>query len=237
MPFPFSILVKDRLNITSPPFGHNVQNILYVKVAKTGGTSVKHYLRQFKNFEYARNVSPDCKNKVLIANNIEFEYNSITLKKISSNSFVFCTVRNPLNRFLSGWKYHPYTKEMSLDEILNSPLRTYNYEFPGSYKDYLPKPKWPFYSAYVHIFLPQTNFLRILPIENVDLIIPQERLTQDFNSFLSRYNVFRHFKFKKNVGKAREPVYISHSQADALNEIFYDDIRLLKYDPIAPGEY
>lgn len=229
--------LKQELNISSPPFGRAEQNILYVKIAKTGGTSVKHFLRQFKNFEYTRNSSPDCRNKVLIANNIEFSYDSVKLQHLADRSFVFCTVRNPLTRFLSGWKYHPYTREMSLDEILNSPLRTYNYNFPGSYKDYLPEEEWPFYSAYNHIFLSQTNFFGIIPLKKIGLIIHQERLNQEFNSFLRRYNVKRRFKFEKNVGKAREPIFISQSHANELNQIFYEDIRLLGYDLITPGFY
>lgn len=85
---------------------------IFVHIPKTGGTSIidafdkTWYGDQDELFLLGGNTSPD-------VDWVEYE-------KKYKDYLVFSVIRNPLDRFVSGWKYCSTTKNKSLSEVLEN---------------------------------------------------------------------------------------------------------------------
>lgn len=91
--------------------------------------------------------------------------------------FKFSVVRNPYDRFVSGWKFCEYTKDRPLLDVLRNLLRWHQVPVGFNFSD----PATDFF-AYTHITKPQHE--RLLTKDGrlgVDFIMRYESLQSDFD--------------------------------------------------------
>jgi len=124
-------------------------HVVYIKIAKTGSTSVKKYFSQYRNFcMYQHLPYKTPKNLIVIIPLPLVEHAKLYRPELFCNSFILCSIRHPLKRFISAWKYlkqtnNSYVLKKSIDDFLNDDLRYFEWKYKSNYKDIAPSEQWP----------------------------------------------------------------------------------------------
>ena len=92
---------------------------IFVHINKTGGTSIKS---AFKIQPYDKFL------KLNTVHKCASEYIKTLGRPKWDGLFSFTVVRNPWDRFVSGWKYLPNYKNLTVNEVLdNIPMNSFAY--------------------------------------------------------------------------------------------------------------
>ena len=129
-----------------------------------------------------------------------------------SGYFRFSVIRNPWDRFISGWKYLPATRQRSLHEVLTN--------LPGERHDYRPltRPQ--------HAILYNQNGQLI-----VDHLIRFESLQEDFNRVCDQIGMLKRLLPHHNQGNRKHYAeYFDEDSRQIFQHHFAKDIELFGYD-------
>jgi len=165
-------------------------NILYIKIPKTGSTTINSHFYKFfidrnkkkqdKELlvtkyiirEYGvKNFNPIYNNFLVIHDNDILEHIFNNYREYFDNSIIICSIRNPLERFLSGAK-HIFGKTIDVHKLIKN----------------LPKQNH-IYKNYLHITKSIDDFLIISNTKvKVDYWISQENLYDDIKLLFLKLN-------------------------------------------------
>lgn len=93
--------------------------MIWIKIPKVAGTSIKKALIQ--NGIFVQNAVEKGKVTCLIGSTEIVQEFQIRYPKHWKKEYKFAVVRNPYDRFVSGWKYLDKTRNRSLREVLDNP--------------------------------------------------------------------------------------------------------------------
>jgi hypothetical protein len=169
----------------------------------------------FKNSPHNRDIG--IFNYLMSMSNDEFN-NIIGIEKQEINNFKkFCVVRNPYERFISGWAYcnKAFKRFTPFDIFILNPDNLTDFE-------------------YFHTFMPQ--YYHIIDSDNnivVDNILKFENLENDFQNFL-KLNDFEniiHDKNKSNTSIHENPLFYINDQTklDLINKYIGDDFIIFNF--------
>lgn len=224
---------------------NNKKYLLYIKVAKTGGTSFLKYLndlsleinqREVINFKIIDNKrkldrEPQ-KNDIIMVVNDNFKKFKLIYPEILENSYIIIISRNPYQKFLSCYHYHPECKGKSMIDLLNSKyLFNYN-SFETDYKTEQPKRLWNYFSLYTHLLAPQITGLltddknshiahKILKFENLNNDIEIFKNNLNIESNISLFHLNKGIEYEKNIN--------NNHVKKIINQLFKDDFKYLNY--------
>lgn len=145
-----------------------------------------------------------------------------TFQEKYKNYLVFTIVRNPWDRFVSGWKYCPSTKSKPIQEVIHN-LPKHNSGLPLIH---------PNNHDYIHLTRTQYSFIqkddKIVP----DVIIRFENLQEDFDKLCDKIGKQR-VKFPKlNTTKHSHyrEYFKDKNVIDKFNELYKIDIEKFNYN-------
>ncbi len=203
-----------RLSLSKPqPYGK--EKIIWVKTPKCGGTSIKNRL---EDLGYLRMMKP---GKALITGVYSGQIDKFRDRypEFWDQAWKFAIVRNPYDKFVSGWKYLRATKDLSLKEVLTNP--------PG---------KKPRYHDWMHLTCTQTE-----PLSDkkgnfaIDKVVHFENLDAELNE------VMRHLGLQdvelpvENPTKGRKKSfmdYFDNETLELLNRRYENDFTVLDYQKV-----
>jgi hypothetical protein len=180
-------------------FNINDKNVLFIHIPKTAGTSIL-----------------SCLN-----NNQEFKIKHFTLKEYSSrilnNTYVFCVIRNPFDRFVSQWLYHTNYND-------NFFMKKYNKKFDiRSYYSLVSQIKhktttWKSMSDYTF----HKN-------KKIDFILRFENLSDDWNTLCKNLNFNCNLHFLKRNNREHYSNYYTPYLISKIEEMYSDDLVNFNY--------
>jgi hypothetical protein len=224
---------------------NNKKYLLYIKVAKTGGTSFLKYLNdlsqeihlkpiiEFKDMNNQRQLDREPKlNDIIMVVNDNFKIFKNKYPEILKSSFVIVISRNPYQKFLSCYHYHPMCQGKTMEHMLNTRF-LYNFNsFETDYKREQPKRLWNYFSLFTHLLAPQTLELLNENRDNhiADKIIRFESLNEDIQDLISelKINTKHHIKHL-NKGINYQKTINDNNIITLINNIFQDDFKYLNY--------
>jgi hypothetical protein len=226
---------------------NNKKFLVYIKTAKTGSSSFVKILEKISSnskvnyYEYkdlvSKNENLNIGDIIMIVND-QINFFIKEYPNIYKYSYFVLISRNPLNRFISGWKYHNLSKRKSIDSVINNPIYPPKKPYEIRWKNEFPKKYWDFFSLYNHVYCGQTETLVINGKFIIDYIIKFE----DYNNEMLKF--FRHLKLNESD---IEKLAIPHEKKNNLNylnikskiskelkikifEMFENDYKLLNYN-------
>ena len=176
----------------------NKKYLMYIKVAKTGGSSFKMFLEKISEPKYFRIIDgkrvldeiKDGDTIILINDNVNLFKKKY--KYIFDNSFKILITRNPYSKIISCYNYHPFIKRKKINLLMDLLKNKEYVKYDSSEIDYkidAPKELWVYYSFFTHFYLLQTNGL----VENnkliVDKVIKFENLNEETYDFFKQIDV------------------------------------------------
>ena len=212
--------------------------ILYIKTAKTGGTSFMKYLESIKPVKQFRRINGERKLDNIILNDIIMVPNdTIDIFKskyadIYKNSYKILIARNPLTRALSGFNSHPLTKNMNDIKPLINDLNYLKYDSTKiDYKMEAPRKLWYLYSLYTHFYLEQTHGLINNDVLEIDYIIYFENLDENIKLFMKEINVEKGVILNHlNQTNSKRLKQFDDVSIKYINERFAKDFKYLNYE-------
>lgn len=205
-----------------------MKNIIYIKSAKTGGTSIEKALENRIVYykEYRKNPSLEDGQILCIQSDLVF----LSRKghpKIWEDSHIFTVVRDPYSRVASGYAYHPYARNFTLSQILNFPEPEPSI-YTVFWKEELPKTVWDDYSLYNHVLSKQSDFLFENENPLFDTLLRFENLNEDFSNFIKE-NGIDGVKLE-HLNKGNQKYVLSESERRQISKRFSLDFELFNYD-------
>lgn len=171
------------------------------------------------------------KNIVIVQSLRELE---LHCPRLLENAFVFATVRNPYDRFISGWQWTCASRP--LIEVLRSPPQwPEGYEWPLAPTPPIDKPTIRQMSLYTHVWSTATERLTAGGVFRCDDLIRLESYRTDVKRVLERIGLSAPDKFPhqcKRGGKRGHEW--TPSERVRFNERFHVDCENLGY-PIVEG--
>ena len=220
---------------------NNKKYLLYIKTAKTGGTSFVDYLNQIKNIKMYKRI-----NNIRVLENVKEgdiimvvndNLNEFKEKymNIFDKSYKIMISRNPYTKTLSCYNYHPLSKNKDLVQLLKN-KKNLTYDSTAiDYKLKAPKSLWNNYSLFTHFYLKQTFGL----VENekllVDKVIRFENLQCDINNLFSELKINVNNLTLKHLNSTSYKYHLEDVDKEVIsliNNLFTDDFKHLNYDKI-----
>jgi hypothetical protein len=219
--------------------------LLYIKVAKTGGTSFLKYLNnlsqeihqkpiiEFKDIDNQRQLDryPQLNDIIMVVND-NFKIFKNKYPDILNDSFKIIISRDPYQKFLSCYHYHPMCHGKSMEYMLTTKF-LYNFNsFNTDYKREQPKRLWNYFSLFTHLLAPQT--LELLNDNKdkhiADKIIRFESLNQDINNLLCELKINTEIQLQHlNKGIDYQRIIKDNNIINLINTTFQDDFKYLDY--------
>jgi Sulfotransferase family len=129
---------------------------------------------------------------------------------IRKNYLVFTVVRNPWDRFISGWKYLPDFKDKNLDDVMS--------DLPREGHDYR------------HLTRPQMDILRDEDGRFVpDVVLRFENLEEDYRALCQRLGKPFNLPRLNVTGHAGLGEYRTRAQVDFIGHHFRRDVEFFGY--------
>ncbi len=215
--------------------------VIYIKNTKTAGTSVVEFFREsMYTLSYRDIVENDfsLSGCLTVLTSWQISRFRDQYPGIWDEAYRFSTVRNPYSRFVSGWKYHPRTKNIWSAQVMMENLpQVYISPLEVNYKAERPKYEWPLYSAYNHVTSTQSETL----VQDEKLIVHRilrvENLRRDLKKLCSDIGLKPKCKLKclnrTSWRKTSMKKTMSHFSSVALhlfNDHFRDDFSYLGYE-------
>lgn len=218
----------------------NKKYLIYIAVAKTASSSLRSFFSSVFNTLGYKDLTggKECRpaSMILLAPD-----QTLFLKNefpaLWEDSFKIGSVRNPYDRFVSAFLYHPFCKSKSPSEVLN------NLPTPAvlpqyiKWKEALPEPYWSLYSAYNHLTASQSDVLLYESNEMPDFLIRFESLNQDLSKLLELLRI-EHPPPLPHLNPTQEKKdpyssYLSASEINLINNKFSDDFMNFNYPTIS----
>lgn len=102
------------------PCGKNY--FVFIKTAKTAGSSMVEYLSKYIDIVLFKDLHRKRKkqlfNKLIVVTMDQVLFFQDEFPDICDDSFTFGIVRNPYDRYVSGYLFHPFCRDFSMTEIL-----------------------------------------------------------------------------------------------------------------------
>lgn len=216
--------------------------LVYVKTAKTGGTSFIEVLKQISNkcnvnylkFDELDNAK---KGDIIMIVNDQLIFFKERYTYIFDNAYFIMISRNPYTRLLSGWKYHPTTKNKTLESLILSPIYPPKKPYDIEWKKNMPRNTWDLFSMYNHFYCTQTETLIFDDVFIVDHILIFEDLNNEINKFLKHIQVDDSIEIPHLNKSQSNNINISYFNnkktiVNEINNLFDDDFRLLGYNKL-----
>ncbi len=202
---------KFRQNLIKPyPFTD--EKIIWIKTPKCAGTSVQNGL---SDAGYLHMMEPG-KRVITGVYGPKIEEFKTQYPEFWEQAYKFAIVRNPYDKFVSGWKYLPSTRERSLAEVLkNLPSKSANHH------------------DWVHLTLAQSDYLCDSEGKlRINRVIHLEDIENGLNSVLREQGLPEITLPFDNITKNREQKYMKCFDDESLKlfELAYkDDIEHFGY--------
>lgn len=227
---------------------NNKKFLVYIKTAKTGGSSFLEILKQIskiKNINYYTyneleiNINNIKQGDIIMIVNDQINFFIKEFPNIYKDSFFVLISRNPIDRLISGWQYHPMTKNKSLDVLINNPLYPPKKPCEIKWKQEMPRDTWDLFSMYNHFYCGQTETLMINNKFIIDYLIKFENYNEEIKKFLLHLNltnddinkvVIPHLKKNNNLYYKNIINLIPNDLKMKIYEIFINDYKLLNYN-------
>lgn len=218
----------------------NKDYLVYIKTAKTGGTTFIEVLKELANkssvnYLQFSDMEKAKKGDILMIVNDQLRFFKERYPNIFDNSYFVMISRNPYTRLLSGWKYHPMTKHKTLDTLLLSPIYPPKKPYEVEWKKEMPRHTWDLFSMYNHFYCTQTETSVFDDVFIVDYILVFEDLNNEILKF------FKHIEFDGiiniphlNKSNSYGIEYLKDKQhiINEINKLFDDDFQLLGYNKL-----
>jgi len=214
-------------------------NLIFIKGAKTGGSSIVRALRiagrtngvQFKKWS---EVNEDTKNTIIaIPPDKVFSFKN-QQKIFWENSYKFSVCRNPINKTISGFNYHPLCdkKDLTLKEAFNLVSKCSDI-YKTNWKVNKPRTVWQNYSLYNHLFATQKEYLYEDDKPLFDEILSFENLSEQIKEFSLKIDL--HLELP-HINKNRRSDKRELTKEDYLfiMDRFRQDFELFNYPKIHP---
>ena len=152
---------------------------------------------------------------------------------ICEDAFTFGIVRNPYDKFVSGFSYHPYCRDFSMTEILSKLPTPPILPKYVRWKEHYPKRMWELFSAYNHISQPQSDPLikdlrfpinKLLKFEKIDGEVLG--LAKDLS--IGNPSQFTHRK--RNTNRSHYSKCLNEDSVKLINKHFSSDFLFFGYD-------
>ena len=152
-------------------------------------------------------------------------------RDIFDSSFKILISRNPYDKIISCFNYHPYAKNKSLLSFLKNEEYTKYDSSKIDFKLKVDKKFWSHYSFFSHFYLLQTNAL----VENNKLLIDKTIRFESLNEEI--YDLFKMINLDignyqlDHLNKTKEKKYnlLSNVEIQLINKRFYNDFKYLNY--------
>lgn len=212
--------------------------ILYIKSAKTGGTSFLKYLKdikmvkEFKRVNGKRILEDLSKGDIIVVPNDNINIFKRKYGDIYENSYKIMIARNPYDKALSGFNSHPLTKHMKNLHPLIDDLNYLKYDSTKiDYKLEAPQKLWYLYSLYTHFYLEQTHGVIKDDVLEVDYIIYFEDLDKNIRSFMKKILVETGVRLNHLNKTPKKRLQILDDVEKAfIRERFATDFKYFNYD-------
>lgn len=188
-------------------------------------------------FKDVRQEPASAKGKMVLLIHDQVERFKIQFPEIWQAAFRVAAIRNPYERLVSGWKYHPYAKDCSLEDLLEKlPCPDVN---PSEidWKRERPSSEWDLFSAYNHLTATQSDALTADGEIIVHRMLRCENLADDLESLCDELGIKGKSKLKHlNKTKRSKIPAIQHYTPRALDLIhthFEQDFAKLPYEKVA----
>jgi len=230
------ILKKTLLKKIKIYIPYNKNYIIYIKIAKTGGSTIVDYfenntgvvfLNDFKNL--SQNQQIDTKKLIVIVND-QVDYFIQNYDNIWKQSFIFSSVRNPLTRFESGFNFHSFCQNKIPSDIffiLKKYKNFYSYDWKKKYdRDTIIK-----ISAYNHLLFKQYESLIRNNKKIYNYLIRIESFEDDFLHLLDLLKLKNRFIFlyKKNENINHNKYILSSEEKELIKKEFKQDFEFFRY--------
>lgn len=220
---------------------NNKKYLVYIKTAKTGGTSFVNILEQICNLKNRKLISYNnldnvTKNDIIMIVNDQILFFVKNYPHIYNNSYLIFISRNPYDRLISGWKYHPNTQNKTLEELFNNPKYPPISPFLSRWKDNYPKNIWYLFSVYNHLYCKQTEYLTINNKFIINYVLKFENLNNDIFNLLNLLNIdisqinIPHLNKGTNYITNSYNKYLKNQELlNNINNYFKEDFDILNY--------
>jgi len=206
----------DRLELIKHSlFYHNKNNLIYLKIGKTAGTSIYKGTLQ----EIVGKFEPSMNKKT----NQDYEWLQNLNQKILDECFCFCFVRNPFDRVVSVATYFKIKPDYFID----------NYEKYVTTADNIKKPVNGEIYSNNHIYFhsqPCSIYTHVNGKQAVDFIGKFENIQDDFKKMCElvgiEYKELPHMNKTKH-GHYRK--YYNDERIEKIGRIYSDDIKYFNY--------
>lgn len=214
--------------------------LVYIKTAKTGGTSFIEILRSVSEkcnvgFHYFDNIQNAKKGDILMIVNDQMHFFKARYPHIFDKSYFMMISRNPYTRLLSGWGYHPATKNKNLNDLLLNPIIPPKKPYEIEWKKEMPRHTWELFSMYNHFYCTQTECMIFNDIFIVDYILVFEDYNNEVMKFLKKIeyndNILIPYLNKSN-SLGIEYLNDKKDIINKINDMFDDDFNLLGYNKL-----
>lgn len=219
---------------------NNKKYLLYIKTAKTGGTSFLDYLKQIKPIKMYQRINNQRildeveENDIIMVVSDNLSSFKKKYRNIFDNSYKILISRNPYEKTNSCYNYHPYCKNNSLISLLKNKE---NLKFDSTKIDYkleAPRNLWNYYSLFTHFYLSQTHNL----IEDdklvIDKIIRFENMNDDIKELFENINIDTSKVTLKHLNKTKnkKEINLDKEEINLINDRFSDDFKYLNYNKL-----
>lgn len=194
-----------------PVYIRNNFKILYIHVPKTGGTSLEHFFIRngFGQFHFCTGIDP-------IFHTLKCSYQHFhgdllkAIFKLNSFDLIIMTVRNPLDRIISEYKWRKINKDF--DTWVRETFEMYK-KNPFVYDNHI-RPQYQFEVENTKVFKLEEGFEKIIDYLEKNLKI----------SFNYRYIPVT------NKSKSNEPVQLSEDTKNLIQEFYKEDFVRYGYE-------
>tara|TARA_E500000178_G_scaffold332424_1_gene366205 strand:- start:1603 stop:2346 length:744 start_codon:yes stop_codon:yes gene_type:complete len=209
---------------------NNKKYIIYIKIAKTGGSSIVEYFRFnvgviFLNDFIKLSKSQKYNNKKLIVIvNDQVDYFIENYSEIWNSSYIFSSIRNPISKFKSAYNYHPFCKDKRPIEVIETLKKYESYNIYGWKKNNNYKTIQKI-SAYNHILYTQYKSLYRNNKKLYHYLIKIEKFDKDFLILIEKLNLKFYYSniYKKRVNFNKKLIIFTKSEKEIIKKLFHDD--------------
>ena len=211
---------------------NNKKYLLYIKTAKTGGTSFLEHLERCGDVKTYNRCNGERKLSDIKENDIIMIQNDILIKfskqypEIYRDSYKIIISRDPYTKCISGYYYlvkrralkDVNAKEKNIKELLMSERY---YEYDSSKYDYkieCDEKDWKLFSLFGHFFLEQSFGL---DKEDIDAVIRFENLEKDVEDLLKKLDI----NIKKRMPHKKKSIVPKMEADEDIKSLIYEKFK------------
>jgi len=191
------------------------QTCIYIRIPRTASLMLK---RMFRRRGYKSNIDrPDAAGIIECYGTVKEHYDAKIRRHIDlwNSAFKFAVVRNPWDRFVSGWRYLKQVRNMPLKDLLGN-LDTMDMDEV----------------THVHLRMQQMDFLFD---GNIDFFLRFEHLQRDFDALCDCLGIPTEQLRVQNATKHEHySTYYDEEDVELLRGHFHADVEAFDYDFEAP---